>query len=81
MRHARYGPAFHRGPFERAGGGRSYTEFINEITRIRLQPGKTDERRDEEARNFAAREYPRNFLLERISSHPPLPTESCACKH
>lgn len=54
------------------GGGRSYTEFINEITRIRSQPDKTEEQRDEEARKFAAHEYPRNFLLEKISSHPPL---------
>jgi heat shock protein HtpX len=54
------------------GGGRSYEEFINEITRIRLQPDKTEAQRDAEAKNFAAHEYPRNFVLERISSHPPL---------
>ena len=54
------------------GGGRSYEQFINEITRIRSQAGKSEEQRDQEARTFAAHEYPRNFLLERISSHPPL---------
>jgi heat shock protein HtpX len=54
------------------GGGRSYEQFINEISRIRSQAGKTEEQRDQEARTFAAHEYPRNFLLERISSHPPL---------
>jgi Peptidase family M48 len=54
------------------GGGKSYEQFINEITRIRSQAGKTEEQRDQEARIFAAHEYPRNFLLERISSHPPL---------
>ena len=59
-------------PFERADSGRSYQEFINEVTRIRSQPGKTEEQRDEEARNFAAHEYPRNFLVEKVSSHPPL---------
>src|SRR5208337_796334 len=43
-------------PFESVsgGGGKSYKEFINEVTRIRLQPGKPEEQRDEEARNFAA---------------------------
>jgi heat shock protein HtpX len=61
-------------PFESAtgGGGRSYQEFINEVTRIRSQPGKTPEQRDEEARNFAATEYPRNLVVETVSSHPPL---------
>jgi len=59
-------------PFERADSGRSYKEFINGVTRIRLQPGKPQEQRDEEARIFATREYPRNVLVERISSHPPL---------
>ena len=59
-------------PFERAGGATSYKQFINEITRIRLQPGKTQEDRDEEARNFAVNEYPRNMLAEKLSSHPPL---------
>ena len=54
------------------GGGRSYNEFINEITRIRSQADKSQEERDAEAKNFAAHEYPRNFVLERISSHPPL---------
>ncbi len=59
-------------PFERADGGRSYKEFIDEITRIRSQPGKSEEQRDEEARNFAAHEYPRNMVLQKVSSHPPL---------
>ena len=59
-------------PFERAGGTTSYKEYINEITRIRLQPGKTQEQRDEEAAKFAINEYPRNMLAEKISSHPPL---------
>ena len=61
-------------PFQSAtgGGGRSYEEFINEITRIRSQPDKTAEQRDEEARNFAATEYPRNLVVEKVSSHPPL---------
>ena len=54
------------------GGGRSYNEFINEITRIRSQSDKTEEQRDAEASNFAAHEYPRNSVLEKISSHPPL---------
>jgi heat shock protein HtpX len=59
-------------PFERADGGRSYKQFINQITRIRLQPGKPEEQRDEEARKFAVNEYPRNLILEAVSSHPPL---------
>ena len=59
-------------PFERAGGATSYKQYINEITRIRLQPGKTQEDRDEEARKFAINEYPRNMLAEKLSSHPPL---------
>jgi heat shock protein HtpX len=59
-------------PFERADSGRSYNEFINEVTRIRSQPGKTDEQRDAEARNFAAHEYPRNTVVQAVSSHPPL---------
>lgn len=61
-------------PFESAsgGGGRSYQEFINEVTRIRLQPDKTQEQRDAEATNFAAHEYPRNMIVEAVSSHPPL---------
>ena len=59
-------------PFERAGGATSYKQYINEITRIRLQPGKTQEQRDEEARKFAVNEYPRNMLAEKLSSHPPL---------
>ena len=61
-------------PFESAsgGGGRSYQEFVNEITRIRSQPDKTEEQRDEEAKNFAAHEYPRNMVVQAISSHPPL---------
>jgi hypothetical protein len=59
-------------PFERAGGATSYKQFINEITRIRLQPGKTQEQRDEEAGKFAVNEYPRNMLAEKVSSHPPL---------
>jgi heat shock protein HtpX len=59
-------------PFEVAGGATSYKEYINEITRIRLQPGKTQEQRDQEAGKFAINEYPRNMLAERISSHPPL---------
>src|SRR5208282_3898155 len=59
-------------PFERAGGATSYKQYINEITRIRLQPGKTQEDRDDEARKFAVNEYPRNMLAEKISSHPPL---------
>ena len=54
------------------GGGRTYEQFINEITRIRSQSDKTEEQRDAEAKNFAAHEYPRNFVLEKISSHPPL---------
>lgn len=61
-------------PFESAsgGGGRSYQEFVNEITRIRSQPDKAEEQRDEEAKNFAAHEYPRNMVVQAISSHPPL---------
>jgi len=59
-------------PFERADSGRSYKEFIDEISRIRSQPGKSDEQRDEEARNFAAHEYPRNMIVGAVSSHPPL---------
>jgi heat shock protein HtpX len=59
-------------PFERAGGTTSYKEYINEITRIRLQPDKTQEQRDEDAAKFAINEYPRNMLAEKISSHPPL---------
>ncbi len=59
-------------PFERAGGATSYKQYINEITRIRLQPGKTQEQRDEEAKKFAVNEYPRNMLVEKVSSHPPL---------
>jgi heat shock protein HtpX len=59
-------------PFERADSGRSYNEFINEVTRIRSQPDKTDEQRDAEARNFAAHEYPRNTTAHAVSSHPPL---------
>jgi heat shock protein HtpX len=59
-------------PFERADSGRSYQEFINEVTRIRSQSGKTEEQRDEEARNFAAHEYPRNLIVQAVSSHPPL---------
>jgi hypothetical protein len=59
-------------PFERADSGRSYNEFINEVTRIRSQPAKTEEQRDEEARNFAAHEYPRNMIVQAVSSHPPL---------
>jgi heat shock protein HtpX len=59
-------------PFEHAGGATSYKEYINQITRIRLQPGKTQEQRDEEAAKFATNEYPRNMLAEKISSHPPL---------
>ena len=57
-------------PFQRADSGRSYEQFINEVTRIRLQSDKAEANRDEEARNFVAHEYPRNF--EAISSHPPL---------
>ena len=57
-------------PFQRADSGRSYEQFINEITRIRLQSAKTQEQRDAEARSFVEHEYPRNF--EAISSHPPL---------
>jgi heat shock protein HtpX len=61
-------------PFESASGGgsRSYQEFINEITRLRMQSGKTGEQRDAEARNFAVHEYPRNFVVEKVSNHPPL---------
>ncbi len=59
-------------PFERAGGATSYKQYINEITRIRLQPGKTQEQRDEEAKKFAVNEYPRNMLADMLSSHPPL---------
>src|SRR5208283_4718315 len=59
-------------PFERAGGATSYKQYINEITRLRLQPGKTQEDRDEEAKKFAVIEYPRNMLAEKLSSHPPL---------
>jgi heat shock protein HtpX len=59
-------------PFERADSGRSYNEFINEVSRIRSQPGKTEEQRDAEARNFAAHEYPRNMIVQAVSSHPPL---------
>src|SRR5580704_1542796 len=59
-------------PFERADSGRSYNEFINEVTRIRSQPDKTEEQRDAEARNFAAHEYPRNTTAHTVSSHPPL---------
>jgi heat shock protein HtpX len=61
-------------PFESASGGgsRSYKGFINEITRLRMQSGKTGEQRDAEARNFAAHEYPRNFVVEKVSNHPPL---------
>ncbi len=62
-------------PFERAAraaGATSYEQYINEITRIRLQPGKTQEDRDEEARKFAVNEYPRNMIVEKVSSHPPL---------
>ncbi len=59
-------------PFERADAGRSYKQFIDEVTRIRSQPGKTEERRAEKARNFAAHGYPRNFVVQAVSSHPPL---------
>ncbi len=59
-------------PFERADGGRSYQEFIDEVTRLRSQPDKTEDQRDAEARNFAAREYPRNLIIGAVSSHPPL---------
>jgi heat shock protein HtpX len=52
-------------PFERAGAAATYKQYINEITRIRLQPGKTQEDRDEEARKFAL-----NGCAS--SSHPPL---------
>jgi heat shock protein HtpX len=63
-------------PFERAG--RSYKQFIDEVTRIRSQPGKTEERRAEEARNFAAHGYPRNFVVQAVSSHPPVTSELAA---
>jgi heat shock protein HtpX len=53
-------------PFERAGAATTYKEYINEITRIRLQPGKTQADRDEEARKFALNGCVSN------SSHPPL---------
>jgi Peptidase family M48 len=59
-------------PFERADSGRTYQQFINEVTRIRSQPDQTEAQRNEEARNFAAHEYPRNMVLEAVSSHPPL---------
>ncbi|MGA7869332.1 MAG: M48 family metalloprotease [Candidatus Binatus sp.] len=59
-------------PFERAGGATSYKQYINEITRLRLQPGKTQEERDEDARKFAVSEYPRNMLVGKLSNHPPL---------
>lgn len=59
-------------PFQRAGGATSYKQYINEITRLRLQPGKTEEERGEEAKNFAVNQYPRNMLAEKMSSHPPL---------
>ncbi len=61
-------------PFESASGGgsRSYKEFINEITRLRMQSGKTQDQRDAEVRNFAVHEYPRNFVMEKVSNHPPL---------
>lgn len=59
-------------PFERADSGRNYKQFIDEISRIRSQPGKSDDQRDEEARNFAAHEYPRNMIVGAVSSHPPL---------
>ncbi len=52
-------------PFERAGAATTYKQYINEITRLRLQPGKTQEERDEEAREFAL-----NGCAS--SSHPPL---------
>ena len=53
-------------PFERAGAATTYKQYINEITRLRLQPGKTQEDRDEEARKFALNGCARNL------SHPPL---------
>ena len=59
-------------PFEMAGGATSYKQYINEITRLRLQPGKTQEQRDDEAGKFAVNQYPRNMLAERVSSHPAL---------
>ena len=59
-------------PLERADGGRSYQEFIDEVTRLRSQPGKTEEQRDVDARNFAAHEYPRNLIIGAVSTHPPL---------
>ena len=59
-------------PFERAGGATNYKEYINEITRIRLQPGKTQEDRDDEAGKFALNEYPRNMRVEAHPAHPPL---------
>jgi heat shock protein HtpX len=59
-------------PFERADGGRSYKEFIDEVTRLRSQPDKTEDQRDAEARTFAVDEYPRNLILQSVSSHPPL---------
>jgi len=59
-------------PLESASGATSYKEYINKITRIRLQPGKAQEQRDEEAAKFAKNEYPRNMLAGRFSSHPPL---------
>jgi heat shock protein HtpX len=52
-------------PFERAGAATTYKQYINEITRLRLQPGKTQEDRDEEARKFAL-----NGCASK--SHPPL---------
>ena len=80
MRLARYGPAFHRGSFERAGGATSYKQYINEITRIRLQPCKTQEQRDEEARKFAVNEYPRNMVVEKVSTIRRLASGSSACR-
>ncbi len=49
-------------PFERAGAATTYKQYVNEITRLRLQPGKTQEDRDEEARKFALNGCARNSI-------------------
>ena len=59
-------------PFERADAGRSYKQFIDEVTGSDRSPAKQRSSAPKRPRNFAAHGYPRNFVVQAVSSHPPL---------
>ena len=63
-------PLFIVDPFE--CGGRSQAEFLDELSRIESRNDQTKEQRDAEAAAFIARGFPRSFLQDLLSTHPPI---------